>query len=401
MFSRPSPKPSSEPAKIPVRIVNSSGKLYSGLGSGNSLSATMTDELHGGSMRSKILTACVLLVGCTQAVSAQRVREISRPDESLKTSSRYLKLMDELDALEDRNGGAAIRLLEEAYSAIRNPIEQFDLIYQELSPRYAANGQFEECLRLLRNGHDQGLFFPIELGDQPRPTFLSELANLDGFGDFFQENERRVTKAQASAATEYYVQLPTDYSSRNTYPLLFILHGAWGHIPGLVEEWQAPVLRSDYLVAYVQGIRMRGPYTRSFEGRDLSNIVEVFREITERYPVDTSRVIIGGQSAGASRAESLAFEELIPARGLILAFPGMSDFSDEAVRKAAERGMRVSILAGENDRGIERQKAMAVRFDQNGLPNRFIVSSETGHWFPKDFPRQLALSLEYVFRNTQ
>jgi predicted esterase len=364
------------------------------------LFARQLGSIHHGNehMKSKLLAVCIVLLGCTHAAEAQRVREVSRPGESLETSSRYLSLMDELDALRDRNGGEAIRLLEEAYPALRNPIEQFDLIFRELLPRYAANGRFEECLGILRAGQDQGLFFPIGLGDQLRPEFIDELTNLDGFGDFFQENERRVTSARESAATEYYVQLPANYSSGNTYPLLLILHGSWGHIPSLVEEWQSPVLHSDYIVAYVQGIRMRGPYTRSFAGRDLSNIVEAFREITEKYPVDMSRIIIGGQSAGGSRAESLAFEELIPARGLILAFPGMSEFSDEAVQRAAERGMRVSILAGENDRGIQRQKAMAVRFDQHGLPNRFIVSSETGHWFPKDFPRQLDLSLEYIFR---
>jgi predicted esterase len=309
--------------------------------------------------------------------------------------------MDELDALSDRNSNEAIRLLEETYPDLRNPIEQFDLIFQELLPRYAAHERFEACVRMLRIGQDDGLFFPTEIGELSRSEFVSELASLDGYADFLRENERRLTSAQESSAAEYYVQLPAGYSAGDTYPLLLVLHGSWGHIPGLVEEWQSPVLQSDYIVAYVQGILMRGPYTRSFAGRDLSNILEVFRSITDEYPVDMSRIIIGGQSAGGSRAEALAFEELIPARGLILAFPGMSNFTADAVQQAAERGLRVAILAGENDRGIARQKAMAVRFDRNGLPNRFIISSETGHWFPKDFPRQLDLSLEYIFREPE
>jgi dienelactone hydrolase len=309
--------------------------------------------------------------------------------------------MDELKALGKENSAAAIHLLEEAHPTIQSPIEQFELIFFELSPRYAANGRFEECLKLLKNGQDLGLFYPIGPGDPPFPELVSHLSNLAGFDAFLRENDRRMKWAQKSAATEYYVQLPSKYSSRNSYPLFLVLHGGWGHIPGLVENWQSSVLQSDYIVAYLQGIQVRGPHTRSYAEGDLSNIVQVFREILKKYSVDTSRITIGGQSAGAGRAATLAFEELIPARGLILAFPSMSGFPDETIQKAAARGVRVSIMTGENDPRIELQKAIAVHFDQEDLPNRFIVSSETGHEFPDDFPRQLNLSLEYIFRNSR
>lgn len=130
----------------------------------------------------------------------------------------------------------------------------------------------------------------------------------------------------------------------------------------------------------------------------LSFVKQTYQQIKRKYAVDPNRVMVGGASAGGIIATTIAQNATIPVSGAILAFPGPPPGLTEAkLRQATERGMRVALLTGELDGAIKIQKDLGVLFDKAGLPNRFVVFPGIGHQFPKDFPAQIDISLEFIW----
>ena len=135
----------------------------------------------------------------------------------------------------------------------------------------------------------------------------------------------------------------------------------------------------------------------------MNTIKETYKQIKQKYPIDTTRIIIGGPSAGGMRAATCAFEQIIPVSGLLLAFPVKPHDLDTAkVLNAAKSGLKAVILTGEKDRTfLKGQKEMAVTFDKFGLENRFVVFPFIGHEYPKDFSNQIDISLNYIWNKKQ
>ena len=139
-------------------------------------------------------------------------------------------------------------------------------------------------------------------------------------------------------------------------------------------------------------------FLRSYSRDNADQFVIAYNQIINKYSVDTTRVLLGAQSAGAYHSFMLMLNEMIPVKGMILAFPGTPQLDLEKSKKAGERGVRISMLAGEYDPRVIKTKEMAVNMDKQGLQNRLIISSEKGHEFPDNFPKQIDLSLDYIFR---
>jgi predicted esterase len=121
-----------------------------------------------------------------------------------------------------------------------------------------------------------------------------------------------------------------------------------------------------------------------------------------KYAVDTSRVILGGPSAGGYRSLILGLEHIIPASGLLLSFPVYPRDSDSTFFiQSAERGLKVALLCGENDWAIQQQKKLGYLLDKYDLQNRFVVLPEEGHGFPEYWQYYLDTSLEYLLENAE
>jgi len=330
----------------------------------------------------------------SRPAGAQRVAEVEAPTLPREAAA----LLASVRRAPDGTAAEALAAIRDALPTVRDPRSRFDLILRGLAPLNAAAGEHGASFEALRTGQASGLFFPLQIGERTFPQYLAQLRRLEGFDAFLAENERLRGECQAQARMEYFVRLPELRTPGRTYPLVMAFHGGFGSHAQLALDWDSPRLRSDHIVAFVQGAVCRGSFLRAYGPSGAEDAVQAFRQLSSRYPVDTTKVVLAGQSAGAVLAMTLALDELIPAAGLLLAFPAVRRDSPEetALRRAAQRRLRMAVLNGESDPGIALQKAFGVRLDEAGIANRFLILSGTGHEFPPRFSEEIDLSLAYV-----
>jgi poly(3-hydroxybutyrate) depolymerase len=196
------------------------------------------------------------------------------------------------------------------------------------------------------------------------------------------------------------VVTPGDYDASRAYPLFIVLHGANSYIEDILPAFKFHRHKGNYILACFQSTEKaeeRGFtwYREIDKGR--REIQQCYKEIIEKYSVDTDRVIIGGFSAGGTMAIDVVLSEVIRTIGFVGGCPGKPEsFSSDRVKAAAKRKVRGVMIAGENDYYGPRQLAMAAVFDEYGFEYKHIVIPGLGHDFPKDFTERLDRAIEFV-----
>jgi dienelactone hydrolase len=372
--------------------------LWRRRGTGTGLQQVSRAQNHGATAK----TACRAMISAVvmgafgfAEISAAGVGvvEIDKP----VSSAAYRECMAAVSAIPDRKSPEAIRLLENSLEKVANPYERYQIVFRELSFRYADTREWQKLFDLLRQGQREGLFYPFQHGENPWPSYVAEIGRLEGFDIFRRENDRLRNAARVDARLEYFVEVPEGYARGSECPLVMVFHGGVGSHRALAENWHSSRMTSDCLVACVQGAGVRGSFSRTYEDDDFAGPLAVYRQILARYSVDTNRIVLAGQSNGGRSAIQLAVGGRMPVKGLILAFPTRPARLDEpAVRAAAARGLRAVFLCGEKDGRFRDQKEMVALFDRGGVPHQFRAFPEKGHEFPDGFPAHLDRSLEFL-----
>lgn len=321
------------------------------------------------------------------------VAEVPRPE----ISPLSFEVINKVENDDTIMAAEKLRLVNEALQGTRSAYGKFNLIFWGASFLYAEQEQYEESLRALKTGQAEGLFYPLMTGQQTWPPYLNQFQHLENYTDFLTENERLKQTASHNARFEYIVRLPEGYSINKSYPLLMVLHGGFGSHIELSERWLSPKLKSEVIVAYMQGSLYRGSFLRSYDAAKQEHFVEAFEQISENYSVDPSRVILSGQSAGAGVALELVLDERLPATRLFFTFPSiLGELDEPKLRAARDRRLRVAMIVGGKDVRFERQMAISATLDRIGVQNSLVVFPDVGHGFPDDFPTQLDIALNYL-----
>ena len=344
-----------------------------------------------------LLLAFILM--CTQNSHTQNILELpyNPLDKEFSSLTKTLKEIDKTD--DQRSIDLCIAALEKFQDMnIRN-----NLIFWELSFHYASLKQYDKCFDILKLGQDEGFFYYTRTNTNGSvfPPYHKELEKLDGYESFIAKNTELKDAANQHKTFEFMVQLPTDYTKNKNYPLIIIMHGGIGNIPRLQYNYLSEKLQKDFIVVYTQGDTFFGSYSRAY-GRENWNaqIKNVYQQIISKYTVDTTQVILAGPSAGGYRSLLLGLNNSIPAKGLLLSFAVYPRESDSTLFiKAAEKGLKVALLCGENDWAIQQQKKLGYYLDKYGIRNRFVVFPETGHEFPQNWPYYLDTSVDFILSN--
>ena len=315
----------------------------------------------------------------------------------------FIELKKTLEEITSTDDNRSIILSLEALDKFEDPYIRFDLMVWELSVHYANLKQYNQCFDILKKGQQEGMFYFIRSGERAFPDYVPELEKLEGYEAFLTKNQALKDEAGKSSKAEFMVQLPDNYIATNKYPLMLIMHGGWGNIPDIQHSYISEKLKSGFIVAYFQGSIVRASELRSFEMEGWQpKIKQGYEEIVAKYAVDTSRVIVGGPSAGGYRSLILGLEHIIPASGLLLSFPVYPRDTDSSFFiQSAERGLKVAMLCGENDWAIQQQKKLGYLLDKYGLRNRFVVFPEEGHGFPENWPYYIDTSVDFLFCNDE
>lgn len=310
----------------------------------------------------------------------------------------FTKTLKEINKTEYQK---SIDLCTEALDKFQDMNIRNNLMYWELSFHYASLKQYDKCFEILKLGQDEGLFYYTRKGKHIFPPYLKELEKLDGYETFMSKNSELMDTANQHKSYEFMIQLPTNYNENETYPLMFIMHGGFGNIPNSQYKYLSEKLEKDFIVVYTQGDVFYGTFSRVYDHENWeSSIVNIYQQVISKYAVDTTQVILAGPSAGGYRSLVLGLNNSIPAKGLLLSFAVYPMDSDSTLFiNAAERGLKVALLCGENDWAIQQQKKLGYLLDKYGIQNRFVVFPETGHEFPENWPYYLDTSVDFILTN--
>lgn len=311
----------------------------------------------------------------------------------------FIELTKVLDKINSSDDQKSIELSIESLSKFKDPEIQYYIMFWELSFHYANLKQYDKCLDILQKGQKEEFYYFMRKGDNPFPEYITELEKLDKFDSFFKQNTLLKEAAAKTAKTEFMVQLPENYNKNSKYPLLLIMHGGIGSISDIQINYTSTKLENEFIVAYFQGNSLAGTYTRGFSNGWAGRIKNGYDQIISKYPVDTTKIILAGPSAGGARSIILGLNNIIPAKGLLLSFavaPGGMDST--AYINSAKKGLKIALLCGENDWAIKQQKELGVNFDKYGIVNRFVIFPDKGHEFPDNWSYHLDTSLEFILK---
>lgn len=313
-------------------------------------------------------------------------------------NKEFLSFTETLKEINKTDYQKSIDLCTEALDNYQDMNIRNNLIYWELSFHYASLKQYDKCFEILKLGQEEGLFYYTRTGERVFPPYLKELKKLDGFETFMSKNSELKEAANQHKTYEFMVQLPTNYNKNETYPLMFIMHGGIGNIPNSQFKYISEKLAKDFIVVYTQGDAFAGSFSRAYDFENWeAPIVNIYQQVITKYAVDTTQIILAGPSAGGYRSLILGLNNSIPAKGLLLSFAVYPRDSDSTLFiNAAERGLKVALLCGENDWAIQQQKKLGYLMDKYGVHNRFVVFPEIGHEFPENWPYHIDTSIDYI-----
>ncbi|MBN2415544.1 alpha/beta fold hydrolase [bacterium] len=276
------------------------------------------------------------------------------------------------------------------------PEHEFTFI-KELEYLNGKTGRYKENLDLWKEGHERGYFFLL---NTRLPRFEPYL-QFPQFDSLAATDARLRAEALKTSKTIYSTRLPDDYHEDSCYPLLILLHGGGSSLEKAQERWRLlNVMKAGYIVVFLQSYLHYDSESfgwRSGDTRAREDVSRIYRDLVSELAVDTSRIILGGTSAGGTMAFDLAFRKIIPVEGVIGFCPGRP--AGLEMRDLSGSRVRVYMLGGETDFYLDRQKELAALFDDAGIPYIHTVVPGMGHEFPDHYQRFMSAALEYISGN--
>jgi predicted esterase len=207
-----------------------------------------------------------------------------------------------------------------------------------------------------------------------------------------------VHETPRNTTPKYAIVTPTAYTPARKYPAMIALHGAGGYKEGMMARWVSGLLADSCVVAYVESTEPApgGGFTWYAEiPRERAEIRSCYRDLIFRYSVDTTRVLVGGFSAGGMMALDIYLTQTVPAKGFVCLCPSMpNSFSRERVEAGVLRRERGFIIAGANDYLREPQLEMMAVFNETGFNCQFNTIPLLGHAMPANFPELLDAAVD-------
>jgi predicted esterase len=329
-------------------------------------------------------------------VLAQNVVEVKR----IELSKEFNETLKKAIQYKDSSIYKKIENLENGLINAKSQYEKYRIIVNTLGSYYTLTKQYDKAIDLWFAANEEGLFFPFDLKDKGYLPYIQEYSDNKRFMDFLAMNDTLKKKANANSKMEYFVNLPTNYKTNVKYPLIIVLHGGSGNNNTAYYSWESKTINNTFISVYPQGKEIAGSYASYYGQTGVNDITEVYKQVITKYSVDTSTVILAGQSDGGNFAVRLAYNN-IPAKGLLLAFPVKPEDFDYA--KASEfkhRNVRIIMICGQKDKEyFPGQQEMSNILDSAKVENRFIKYPDLSHGFPPDFSEQLDKGLQYLIKN--
>lgn len=256
----------------------------------------------------------------------------------------------------------------------------------ELALAYANIGDLENAYNNLEKGMNKGYFYPIFPNDS--------LFNKPSYEDRFKNLLRRIhelkLKKQGSAKLEYTLESPQVYSKDT--PLLISLHG-WGEdMDFFKERWKSKVIKDKFHHLFIQSSQVctyNGYCWDNFETtlKDINSALDTVKETLGFLP---ERMFAGGFSQGGEIAIDLCLKTDLPIKEVVTLCPGFGDEHIDYEENFLSSGLNhVTIITGEKDVVLEKQKIFVEKLEKAKIEHKFIIIDNLGHWFPNNLEELL------------
>jgi len=335
----------------------------------------------------------ILMIINSSLVFSQQVAEVKK----IEFSKEFNETRERANQLRDSTIDKKIENLEAGLKMVKNSYERYRIVFNSLGYFYVLTNQYDKAIDLWSAANKEGIFLPFQISkDNVWPSYLSNFSDNKRFETFLKTNDSLRLCAVPTSKAEYFVNLPENYNPQKRYPLIILMHGGCGENFYNYEKWNTEIIRKNFISVFPHGSFPEGSFAYSYGQSGVNDMKEIYHQVIENYPIDSSMVILGGQSYGGELAIRLACDR-IPVHGLFLAFPTIPvDFDRTKALVLKKWNAKIVMLCGDKDFSFQRAHQMSVTLDSAGVENDFRKYPDLGHDFPADFLEQLGKGMIYL-----
>jgi len=256
--------------------------------------------------------------------------------------------------------------------------------------------KYKENLIIFKEGHQRGFFYFLH----PAIPRYKPYLEFSEFEDLVRVDRQLYEKALETSFTSYKLDLPQGFNPKKSYPLFLIFHGGNRNLRKVREHWNEEQLNKQFIKVYLQSYRHFDSESftwRSGDPRSDNDLREIYEEIRLAYPIDTSRILVSGMSAGATYATGMALRGIIPVSGILAFCPGLPvEMTSNEPFRPASSDIRIYLLGGENDFYRDSQQKLITNFEEMGLIYRYRLVEGMAHQYPFEEARYIREGLDFI-----
>ena len=179
-------------------------------------------------MRRILVTVCFCSFICTSYAQFDK-------------SSSYSELQSlGIDFVQKSKIDSALVVMEYAFE---NFPEEFQQSSAFLAYIYMRAGKDSKAIELWKSGMKKGYNYNLN-----NPTYTKHFTDNTHFKKLQNKETAKLNKSHI----KHEIILPSNYSSSNLYPVLFIFHGNSRNIDKSKKSWVSQVMKDDYISVFVQ-----------------------------------------------------------------------------------------------------------------------------------------------------
>jgi predicted esterase len=271
-------------------------------------------------------------------------------------------------------------------------------------------GESEEALQTLETASKDGIWW-AEQALMMEPD-LEPLQSRPEFKAIIAESQRLKQRALSTAKPGVMVLTPRNFSPEERHSPIIALTPRVGHPGEFAEHWNS-ARNQGFLLAVPHSSQpiSSEEYCWDDPERSEHDVAWAYKQVRDKYNIDSAKVIVGGFSQGAALAMYLSLNRTFPCRGFIAI--AASDWVAPEVKPASQRdhpskafasfirardvrGLKGVVIMGEKDAFLPKIEVLLKGMIERGLNCKIDVVQNLGHEFPVDFDRRLESATNFL-----
>ncbi len=293
-----------------------------------------------------------------------------------------------ISSFRNNNTDSSIMIME---YALKNFPEELGSTTAILAQIYTRTENFSKAIEVMEIGINKG--YTYNLSNPNYQKYYKDNADFEALAQL----EKSIMD---TIHLKYEVILPSEYNHKKTYPTLFVFHGNNRNIKKSKISWNAPIMNKEFITVYLQSYIPSSPTNFKWKPKDekiKKEFNEIYDQILKDYPVNESKIIFAGMSAGGKKALDFTLNSYFPVSGLVLNCPVIpKNVTDDMIESFAEKNKKLGIITGENDFALENQKNLVSTIDSLAGQTKMFVTKDLGHSFAENFTQLLDEYLKWV-----